>query len=190
MRCFLAAMLLACASLNGAMLYRPAEAVPVHVAEVRAYPVVKVEVAALHPPAMPVWIEPAFWAEPMGSLSEPVTARLLAVASASVGKGPRALGVRLDLWCADAINAWLRKIGVKGTGSQLASSFRTWGKPTKPAPGVVAVKPRRGGSGHVVVVQAVKGNRIVAISPNGGGNRVRVHVYPLRAFDSFRTASL
>lgn len=142
-----------------------------------------------------VWYPPMRWRVPRSDLelrealgaAAPADHRSLLAAEASrwIGKGPRDLGVRHSLWCADAINAWLRRIGLKGTGSALAASFASWGKQAKPAPGVIAVKRRHGGN-HVVVVKAVHGTKIVAISPNGGGNRVRVHVYRVRQFYAFR----
>lgn len=111
---------------------------------------------------------------------------LAAEASRWIGKGPRDLGVRMNLWCADAINAWLRRVGKSGTGSALAKSFASYGRATKPKPGAIAVKPRRGGN-HVVVVKAIlKHGRLLAISPNGGGGKVRLHVYRIRQFYAFR----
>lgn len=124
---------------------------------------------------------------PLPRRKPPGSEALLALAQADVGKGPRELGTRLTLWCADAINVWLRRLNIKGTGSALAASFVRYGKPADPAPGVIAVKPRRGGSGHVVIVKSVlpKG-RMLVVSPNGGGNKVRLTIYPIRSFYAFR----
>lgn len=45
----------------------------------------------------------------------------------------KAGGVKLDVrdsqWCAALVNSTLKQVGLPGTGSQLASSFRTWGFP-------------------------------------------------------------
>lgn len=113
------------------------------------------------------------------------TKLLLDEAQASVDRTARQLGVRLDLWCMAAINKWLGRIGVKGTGSDLAVSVRRWGVASKPVPGAIALKPRKGGSGHVVIVKAVRGKTLIAISPNHRG-KVREARYPLRVFTAFR----
>lgn len=123
---------------------------------------------------------------PMPQRRPAATVLLLAEASNALGKGPREIGVRPDLWCADAINKWLKRIGLKGTDSALAASFRNWGKPAKAASGAVGLMPRRGGSGHVVVVAKVKGGTVYAYSPNGGKNRVRYATYPVKRFTAFR----
>ena len=113
-----------------------------------------------------------------------VKVALLREAERAVGKGAHQLGVRPDLWCADAINAFLRRIDIRGTGSALAASFVHWGRPAKPGPGVIAVKSRRGGN-HVVVIKQVKRNSVVTISPNSGG-KVRTMTYPIAVFYAFR----
>lgn len=117
----------------------------------------------------------------------PTTALLLAEARAALGKGPRELGTRPDLWCADWINKTLRRLGLAGTGSALASSFKPWGvRSATPCVGCVGVMPRRGGSGHVVIIDKVRGRTVYAYSPNGGRNRMRYATYPLSRFTAFR----
>lgn len=113
---------------------------------------------------------------------------LLALAEKNVGATARQLGMHNpSLWCAEAINAWLRKLRARGTNSNLAVSFAHWGKASaQPCIGCIGVKYRRGGSGHVVIVKAIRGNKIIAISPNGGHGRVQVSTYPIRAFYTFR----
>lgn len=119
---------------------------------------------------------------------------LLGEAQRWVGAEPQQLGVPRTLWCADAVNRWLESIGLTGTGSRRAASFAQWGQPMAvPQPGAIGVMPRYNRKGkrvgdHVVIVKAVKGRRVVAISPNGGGNRVRVHTYSVRRFYAFREA--
>ena len=110
---------------------------------------------------------------------------LLAEAQRSVGKGARDLGVRRTLWCADAINKWLGRVGINGTGSALARSFARWGEASAPQPGAIGVKHRGRRGGHVVVVKAVKGNTLIAISPNSRG-KVREMKYSVRQFYAFR----
>lgn len=150
------------------------------------------ELALAHPPAVvPVYSEPLLHviAPPLNVLPRPrptATVLLLAEARASLGMGPRELGVRPTLWCADAINTWLKRVGLKGTGSALAISFKQWGRPAKASAGVVGLMPRRGGSGHVVVLARVRGKLVDTYSPNGGRNKVRYATYPLKRFTAFR----
>jgi hypothetical protein len=97
---------------------------------------------------------------------------LLEEAERWVDAGPRALGVRLDLWCAAALNKFLRNIGLPGTGSDAAASFAHYGrKLAAPAPGAIGVKPRPGGAHVVVVAKLLPGDRLLAVSPNGGRGR-------------------
>lgn len=193
MRSFLAAMAIACAvgAVSFAGYSAPAmlvEALPNVAVGTDPAPAV---LASLTPPTQIIIIESPIVTDgipfPLSrrkTVEPPPTVLLLAAASHDVSKGPRALGLRRSLWCADAINAWLRRIGVKGTGSPLASSFVHWGKPAKPAPGVIAVKTRRGGN-HVVVIKVIKGSTVIAISPNSGG-KVREMRYSVRQFYAFR----
>ena len=58
-------------------------------------------------------------------------------------------GINLDAaqtaWCAAFVNAALAKVGIKGTGSQVATSFATWGQAIQSAdvqPGDVLVQSR------------------------------------------------
>lgn len=120
---------------------------------------------------------------------------LLAEASKWINAGPRALGVRLDLWCAAAVNKILANIGLPGTGSDAAASFDDYGRRlAAPKPGAIAVGRRyhRGRlvGGHVGIVQAVEGNRVILISPNGAGNRVRLQTYSATRFYTFRDPTL
>jgi uncharacterized protein (TIGR02594 family) len=112
---------------------------------------------------------------------------LLEVAEKDVGATGRQLRVHnIGLWCAEMINRWLKKVGMRGTNSALAADFAHWGKPSpRPCVGCVAVKRRRGGN-HVVIVKKVEGDRIIAISPNGGGDRVKLSKYPAHVFYAFR----
>jgi uncharacterized protein (TIGR02594 family) len=80
---------------------------------------------------------------------------------------------RASLWCARFMNFVLERTGHHGTGSDMASSFASYGQRVSgPQVGAIAVMARRGG-GHVGVVSGIdaQGNPIV-ISGNNG-NRVR-----------------
>lgn len=113
-------------------------------------------------------------------------ARLSFAAARWVGKGPREIGTRPNLWCAAFINKVLKGLGLRGTGSDLAASFARYGKPSKLKPGAIAVKRRRGGNHVVVIERVLKGGRVVAISGNSG-NRVRRMVYRASVFWAVRT---
>jgi uncharacterized protein (TIGR02594 family) len=80
---------------------------------------------------------------------------------------------RGSLWCARFMNMVLEKTGHHGTGSDMASSFASYGhRISGPEVGAIAVMGRRGG-GHVGIITGVDsaGNPIM-ISGNNG-NRVR-----------------
>jgi uncharacterized protein (TIGR02594 family) len=80
---------------------------------------------------------------------------------------------RATLWCARFVNMVLQHLGYRGTGSDAASSFASYGQRVSgPQIGAIAVMARRGG-GHVGVVSGVdaQGNPILVSGNNG--NRVR-----------------
>jgi uncharacterized protein (TIGR02594 family) len=80
---------------------------------------------------------------------------------------------RATLWCARFMNMVLRDLGYRGTGSDAASSFASYGQRVSgPQVGAIAVMSRHGG-GHVGVVSGIdsQGNPIL-VSGNSG-NRVR-----------------
>src|SRR3954468_10943153 len=82
------------------------------------------------------------------------------------------------LWCARFMNMVLQRSGHRGTGSDMARSFASYGQRLSgPQIGAIAVMGRRGG-GHVGVVSGIdaSGNPIV-VSGNSGG-RVREAAYP------------
>ena len=87
---------------------------------------------------------------------------------------------RNRLWCAAFMNFVLERTGRRGSGSDLARSFASYGhRVSGPQIGAIAVMVRKGG-GHVGVVSGVdpSGNPIV-ISGNHG-HRVAEAVYPSR----------
>jgi uncharacterized protein (TIGR02594 family) len=80
---------------------------------------------------------------------------------------------RATLWCARFMNMVLRDLGYRGTGSDAASSFASYGQRVSgPQVGAIAVMSRHGG-GHVGVVSGIdaQGNPILVSGNNG--NRVR-----------------
>jgi uncharacterized protein (TIGR02594 family) len=81
---------------------------------------------------------------------------------------------RASLWCARFMNMVLQHTGYRGTGSDMARSFASYGhRVSGPQVGAIAVMGRRGGGGHVGVISGIdsRGNPIV-VSGNYG-HRVR-----------------
>lgn len=69
-------------------------------------------------------------------------------------------------WCAAAVGAWLKRAGLKGTGTLWALDYMKWGQPlSKPVLGAIAVKTRVGG-GHVTLVVGKSGNVIYCLGGN------------------------
>jgi uncharacterized protein (TIGR02594 family) len=87
---------------------------------------------------------------------------------------------RASLWCARFMNMVLQRSGYRGTGSDMASSFASYGRRVSgPQIGAIAVMARRGG-GHVGIVSGIDaaGNPIL-VSGNYR-NRVAEAPYPRR----------
>lgn len=86
---------------------------------------------------------------------------------------------RSSLWCARFLNMVLERSGRSGTGSDMASSFSSFGRRISgPQVGAIAVMSRGKRGGHVGIVSGIdeSGNPIV-ISGNHGG-RVAESTYP------------
>ena len=95
----------------------------------------------------------------------------MAEARRYLGGNPTGRG---SLWCARFMNMVLQRAGYRGTGSDMARSFASYGhRISGPQIGAIAVMGRRGGGGHVGIVSGIdaRGNPIM-ISGNNG-NRVR-----------------
>ena len=95
---------------------------------------------------------------------------LVAEARRFIGGNPTS---RASLWCARFMNMVLQREGYRGTGSDMARSFASYGQRVSgPQVGAIAVMGRRGG-GHVGIISGIdaQGNPIM-ISGNNG-NRVR-----------------
>jgi len=115
-------------------------------------------------------IAPANAAPPTSGSSD-----VVAEARRYLGGNPTGRG---RLWCAAFMNLVLQRSGHRGTGSDMARSFASYGQRVSgPQVGAIAVMSRRGG-GHVGVVSGIdaKGNPIV-VSGNSG-HRVREAAYP------------
>ncbi len=98
------------------------------------------------------------------------SSNVVAEARRYIGGNPTGRG---SLWCARFMNMVLQHSGYRGTGSDLARSFASYGQRVSgPQIGAIAVMGRRGG-GHVGVVSGIDagGNPIVVSGNNG--NRVR-----------------
>jgi uncharacterized protein (TIGR02594 family) len=98
------------------------------------------------------------------------SSNVVAEARRYIGGNPTGRG---SLWCARFMNMVLQHTGYRGTGSDLARSFASYGQRVSgPQIGAIAVMGRRGG-GHVGVVSGIdsQGNPIVVSGNNG--NRVR-----------------
>jgi uncharacterized protein (TIGR02594 family) len=86
---------------------------------------------------------------------------------------------RDKLWCARFMNFVLQRAGYRGTGSDMASSFasyghRVWG----PRVGAIAVMTRGTDGGHVGVVSGIDHNGNPIIISGNHNKRVDVGVYP------------
>ena len=99
---------------------------------------------------------------------------VVAEARRYIGGNPTSLA---RLWCARFMNMVLQRSGYRGTGSDLARSFASYGQRVSgPQVGAIAVMARRGG-GHVGIVSGIdaSGNPIVV----SGNNRNRVREAPI-----------
>ena len=80
---------------------------------------------------------------------------------------------RGNLWCARFMNMVLQHTGYRGTGSDMARSFASYGhRVSGPQVGAIAVMGRRGG-GHVGVVSGIDGQGNPIVVSGNNGNRVR-----------------
>jgi uncharacterized protein (TIGR02594 family) len=98
------------------------------------------------------------------------SSNIVAEARRYIGGNPTSRG---SLWCARFMNMVLQHTGHRGTGSDMARSFASYGhRVSGPQIGAIAVMSRRGG-GHVGVISGIdaRGNPILVSGNNG--NRVR-----------------
>lgn len=104
---------------------------------------------------------------------------------------PQAIGgfIRGRLICAVNVNAALAARGIQGTGSRLAKSFLSWGRPSGPTPGAVAVFDR-GRGGHVAIVHSVRPNgEVIYLNPSSRRQAWQVGPYRKRPI-AYRVARI
>ncbi len=101
---------------------------------------------------------------------------LVAKARSYLGSNPTGMSAA---WCARFMNMVLEKSGRRGTGSNMARSFASYGRRVSgPQVGAIAVMSRGRGGGHVGIVSGVdKSGNPVIISGNHN-RRVGEAVYP------------
>ena len=102
------------------------------------------------------------------------SSNLVAEARRYLGGNPTSRG---SLWCARFMNMVLQREGYRGTGSDMARSFASYGQRISgPQVGAIAVMGRRGG-GHVGIISGIdaQGNLIMI----SGNNRNRVREAPV-----------
>lgn len=112
-----------------------------------------------------------------GGASDFSASRVVTEARRYIGRG-NPTG-RSRLWCARFMNMVLKRVGMRGTGSDMARSFAHYGhRVSGPRVGAIAVMSRGRRGGHVGVVSGIDkhGNPIV-VSGNHG-RRVAEAVYP------------
>ena len=80
---------------------------------------------------------------------------------------------RGSLWCARFMNMVLARTGHRGTGSDMAASFASYGhRVSGPQVGAIAVMGRRGG-GHVGIITGVDAHGNPIMISGNNGNRVK-----------------
>lgn len=104
--------------------------------------------------------------------------QLVAVAQRYIGS--RRFTPYARAWCADALNAWLRQAGYRGTGDGRAISFARYGRPSGPRIGAIAVMRH-----HVGIVVGRDARGIVLLSGNHA-RRVGIGVYASHRIIAFR----
>ncbi|TMJ80272.1 MAG: TIGR02594 family protein, partial [Alphaproteobacteria bacterium] len=98
------------------------------------------------------------------------SSNVVAEARRYLGGNPTGRG---SLWCARFMNMVLQHTGYRGTGSDMARSFASYGhRVSGPQVGAIAVMGRRGG-GHVGVVSGIDGQGNPIVVSGNNGNRVR-----------------
>jgi uncharacterized protein (TIGR02594 family) len=94
---------------------------------------------------------------------------IVAEARRYIGGNPTS---RASLWCARFLNMVLQRVGLTGTGSDLARSFANYGRRVPgPQIGAIAVMARRGG-GHVGIVSGIDANGNPILVSGNYRNRV------------------
>jgi uncharacterized protein (TIGR02594 family) len=98
------------------------------------------------------------------------SSNIVAEARRYIGGNPTGRG---SLWCARFMNMVLQQSGYRGTGSDLARSFASYGQRISgPQVGAIAVMGRRGG-GHVGIITGIDAQGDPIMISGNNGNRVR-----------------
>lgn len=85
---------------------------------------------------------------------------------------------RSSLWCARFMNMVLQRAGLRGTGSDMARSFASYGQRISgPQVGAIAVMSRGGRGGHVGVVSGIDSNGNPIVISGNHGHRVAEATY-------------
>lgn len=103
--------------------------------------------------------------------------------SSVVSEARRHLGTnptgRSSLWCATFMNMVLEKVGHKSSGSNMASSFASYGRRVSgPQVGAIAVMSRGKRGGHVGVVSGIDANGNPIVISGNHNRRVAEATYP------------
>ena len=86
-------------------------------------------------------------------------------------------------WCSSFVNWVMSQVGIKGTNSAGAYSWKNWGKKLdKPAYGSLAVVVNKNGTGHVGFVVAVTKNNNLVILGGNQKDEVRYSIYKNKNF--------
>jgi uncharacterized protein (TIGR02594 family) len=108
--------------------------------------------------------------------SDDTSSSIVAEARRWIGTNPTELD---RLWCARFMNFVLKRAGYRGTGSDMASSFASYGRRVGgPQVGAIAVMSRGNRGGHVGVVSGIDRNGNPIIISGNHNRRVGVGVYP------------
>lgn len=96
--------------------------------------------------------------------------------------------IRGRLVCARNIGAELARRGLQGTGSALAKSYLSWGRPSGPVRGAIAVFSRGKRGGHVAIVDSVRPDgTVIYLNPSSRRQAWQVGPYNRRPI-AFRVA--
>jgi uncharacterized protein (TIGR02594 family) len=91
-------------------------------------------------------------------------------------------------WCSSFVNWCFSKVGINGTGSARAISWKDWGVASELKPGAVCVKSRTGGNHVFFFAGFQKRNGVDGCIALGGnqGDRVCENWYPLSVINHAR----
>jgi uncharacterized protein (TIGR02594 family) len=104
------------------------------------------------------------------------SSRLVAEARRYIGGNPTG---RSRLWCARFMNMVLQRSGHRGSGSDMARSFASYGQRISgPQVGAIAVMSRGKRGGHVGVVSGIDPNGNPIVVSGNHNRRVAESVYP------------